>query len=212
MIQQMQKIIDLFFIINKHSKKQSISILCLEKIKNRFEKMQYDIWVFSQVMDEKCTKNNWIAIQEGVLNLSSGLLTFTRLISVLLSKELFEIYENNQEIQNKAKKVAKKNIIKLLLRSFTLIKKEFERERFSKRRACEIQRGKKEIEELRIVLQQLDAYLDFIQNHMPSTQKEIRVFIDTIILFFNCIACHVGFLVWLADFWVNCRFLQLHDE
>ncbi len=212
MIQQMQKIIDLFFIINKNSKRQAISMLCLEKIKNRFEKMRYDIWVFSQVMDEKCTKNNWIAIQEGVLDLSSGLLTFTRLINVLLSKEQFEIYENNKEVQDKAKKVAKKNIAKLLLRSLVLIKKEFIKEGSLKRRACEIQRGKEEIEELKIVLQQLDAYLNFIQNHMPSTQKEIRVFIDTIVLFFNCIACHVGFLVWLADFWVNCRFLQLHDE
>ena len=213
MIRQLYMLIKLLEMIVVKVKNRSICFVQFECMQQKILDLKDSLLELYELLQRSDSCNfSQIRMRIGMMRLHANILEQRDVLGLIFDKNQSDIEKTGIVYISKNNDDFDQHIIDLLTNFVLIIKKEFERERFSKRRACEIQRGEKEIEELRIVLQQLDVYLDFIQNHMPLTQKEIRVFIDIIILFFNCIACHVGFLAWLADFWVNCRFLQLHDE
>lgn len=217
MIKQIQKFIDLFLLIDKNVKERPISFACMDQIHEKFERLQYDIYQLSSVIEKGFTKDSWYAVRWDVSNITYELSILNELINQVLGKKRFQPYEHSKEVQDLAKQGAKQDIIRLLEESLVLIKKEFKREGDLPKRECELQRGEKEIKKIHDVLQKLDEYLNSVQKNLPKTRQEIRQFIYIISLFLTQIEYHIDFIVWITNFWVitcwmNIRFFQLHDE
>ena len=125
MIKQIQKIIDLFLLIDEQVKGRPISLACMDQIHERFERVQYDIYQLASVIEKGFTKDSWYAVRWDVSNITSELSTLNELINQVLGKKRFQTYKHDQEVQDFVKQGAKEDIIKLLKESLILIKKEF---------------------------------------------------------------------------------------
>lgn len=217
MIKQIQKIIDLFLLIDEQVKGRSISLACMDQINYRFESLQYDVYQLAKVLQKGFLENSWVQIKTDLFRITSKLSILNELINQVLEEKRFQTYEHSKEVQDLAKQGAKQDIIRLLEESLVLIKKEFKREGDLPKRECELQRGGKEIKKIHDFLQKLDEYLNSVQKNLPKTRQEIRQFIYIISLFLTQIEYRIDFIVWITKFWVitcwmNIRFLQLHDE